>query len=237
MHDSDRELAVLSTMLNRVADRLETEKEQLTELDSRIGDADHGENIARGFQEAADEFDPAEFDALDAAVQSVGTTLLSEIGGAAGPLYGSAVRSGGKALPADNASGADTVQFAEAYLDALTHRSNADVGEKTMIDAVVPAVHTYKRAIEQDGVQPVVALARAVDACERGVAFTIPIKAEQGRASYLGWRSVGHQDPGATSTLYILEEILSVVEEIENESPTRSSSVIETNSDGDGTHS
>lgn len=228
MDDPDEELTVLSTILDRTADRLESEREYLTELDSRIGDADHGENVARGFREAADEFDPTAVRGLDEAVQEIGMTLLSEIGGAAGPLYGSAIRSGGKALPTSDVSAADTVQFAEAYLDALADRSGADLGEKTMLDAVTPAAHTYKRAIDQDGATPVEALARAVDACERGVAFTVPIKATAGRASYVGWRSVGHQDPGATSTLYILESILSVIEDAGDGSSTRSASVPET---------
>jgi len=82
------------------------------------------------------------------------------------------------------------------------------VGDQTIVDALTPTVHTFKKSIETDDLPPLEALAKAVDAAERGVAFTVPIRARRGRASYLGWRSVGHQDPGATSALYILEEVL-----------------------------
>jgi dihydroxyacetone kinase-like protein len=82
-----------------------------------------------------------------------------------------------------------------------------------MVDALTPAVHTYKKSIEVDDLPPLEALAKAVDAAERGVEYTVPLRAKKGRASYLGWRSVGHQDPGATSTLFIMEELLAVAEE------------------------
>ena len=111
----------------------------------------------------------------------------------------------------------------EAVVDAVTavaerletersHLTDLDsaIGDATMVDALVPAVHTFKKSIEVDDMTPVEALAKAVAAAERGVDFTVPIRASKGRASYLGWRSVGHQDPGATSTLYIMEELLDV---------------------------
>jgi dihydroxyacetone kinase-like protein len=105
------------------------------------------------------------------------------------------------------------VAFAETYLEKVEDRGDARVGDQTMVDALTPAVHTFKKSVEVDELPPVEALAKAVDAAERGVAFTVPIRARKGRASYLGWRSVGHQDPGATSTLFILEELLSVAED------------------------
>jgi dihydroxyacetone kinase-like protein len=106
-----------------------------------------------------------------------------------------------------------SIAFAEAFLEKLQDRGDARVGDKTMVDAITPAVHTYKKSIEQDDLSPLEALAKAVDAAERGVEFTVPLRASKGRASYLGWRSVGHQDPGATSTLMILEEILATAEQ------------------------
>ena len=142
-------------------------------------------------------------------VKTVGTALISEVGGASGPLYGGSIMSASSEL-AGGLDEAATVAFAEAYLEKLQDRGDARVGDKTMVDALVPAVHTYKKSIEEDDLPPLTALSKAVDAAERGVEFTVPLRAKKGRASYLGWRSVGHQDPGATSTLYILEELLDV---------------------------
>ncbi|WP_248518201.1 dihydroxyacetone kinase subunit DhaL [Salinarchaeum laminariae] len=202
----------IEAAVHAVAERIEAEKTYLTELDSAIGDADHGANLHRGMQavveaiEDTDEEDPA------ALVKLVGRTLVSEVGGAAGPLYGGSIMSASTEF-AEGIDTASTVAFAEAYLAKVEDRGGATVGDKTMVDALTPAVHTYKKSIEQDELPPLAALAKAVDAAERGVAFTTPIRASKGRASYLGWRSVGHQDPGATSTLYCLEAILDVATE------------------------
>jgi dihydroxyacetone kinase-like protein len=192
-----------------VAERLEQERSHLTDLDSAIGDADHGGNMARGWAAAAEEV--AALDDPDPAivVKTTGKTLLSEVGGASGPLYGGSLVFASGEL--DEGLTAETaVAFAETYLEKVQDRGGASVGDKTMVDALTPAVHTFKKSVETDGLPPVEALAKAVAAAERGVAFTVPIRASKGRASYLGWRSVGHQDPGATSTLYILEELLDV---------------------------
>ncbi|MFB6167603.1 MAG: dihydroxyacetone kinase subunit DhaL [Haloferacaceae archaeon] len=208
---SDEGEAVVAAV-RTVAERLEAERSHLTDLDSAIGDADHGGNMARGWQAAAeaaaalDDPDPA------TAVKTTGKTLLSEVGGASGPLYGGSLVFASKEL--DEGLTAETaVAFAETYLEKVTDRGGANVGDKTMVDALTPAVHTFKKSVETDDLPPVEALAKAVAAAERGVAFTVPLRASKGRASYLGWRSVGHQDPGATSTLYILEELLEVATE------------------------
>jgi len=108
----------------------------------------------------------------------------------------------------DGLTAESAVAFAETYLTKVEERGDARVGDQTIVDALTPTVHTFKKSIETDDLPPLEALAKAVDAAERGVAFTVPIRARKGRASYLGWRSVGHQDPGATSVLYILEELL-----------------------------
>ncbi|SMO69607.1 dihydroxyacetone kinase subunit DhaL [Halorubrum cibi] len=192
-----------------VAERIETERDRLTDLDSAIGDADHGGNMARGWAEAAgaarDLGDPDP----ETVAKTVGKTLMSEVGGASGPLFG-----GSLVFSAAELDGGLTkesaVAFAETYLEKVEERGDARIGDATMVDALTPAVHTFKKSIEVDDLPPLDALAKAVDAAERGVAFTVPIRARKGRASYLGWRSVGHQDPGATSTLFILEELLAV---------------------------
>ena len=197
--------------VERVAARIETERDYLTELDSAIGDADHGGNMARGWAEAADAV--AELDDPDAAavVKTTGKTLMAEVGGASGPLFGGSLVFAAAEL--DEGITADSAgAFAETYLEKVTDRGDARVGDQTMVDALTPAVHTFKKSIEVDELSPLDALAKAVAAAERGVAYTVPIRASKGRASYLGWRSVGHQDPGATSTLFILEELLAAAE-------------------------
>ena len=197
--------------VERVATRIETERDYLTELDSAIGDADHGGNMARGWAEAAEAV--AELDDPDAAtvVKTTGKTLMAEVGGASGPLFGGSLVFAAAELD-EGITAESAVAFAETYLEKVTDRGDARVGDQTMVDALTPAVHTFKKSIEVDELSPLDALAKAVAAAERGVAYTVPIRASKGRASYLGWRSVGHQDPGATSTLFILEELLAAAE-------------------------
>lgn len=207
--------------IENVAARLADEKGYLTRLDSAIGDADHGTNMNRGFEtvleKTAEERD-GDADVADV-VKTVGMALISEVGGAAGPLYGGSILHASREL-AEGVTRESTVAFAEAYLEKLEDRGGATVGDKTMVDAVVPAVHTYKKSIEEDELPPLEALAKAVDAARRGVEFTVPLRASKGRASYLGWRSVGHRDPGATSTLCILEALLETAEEYLDEGDT-----------------
>ena len=207
---SDDGAAVVAAV-ERVAERIEAERSHLTELDSAIGDADHGGNMARGWAAAAEKV--AELDDPEPAtvVKTAGKTLLSEVGGASGPLYGGSLVFASPEL-ADGIDAETAVAFAETYLEKVQDRGDARVGDKTMVDALTPAVHTFKKSVETDDLTPLEALAKAVAAAERGVDFTVPIRASKGRASYLGWRSVGHQDPGATSTLYIMEELLAEAE-------------------------
>ncbi|RBI60622.1 dihydroxyacetone kinase subunit L [halophilic archaeon] len=212
MPTSDTERDALVDAVKAIAVRLEAEKSHLTDLDSAIGDADHGANMDRGFQAVLEQLEGK--DGAEAAdiVKTVGTALISEVGGAAGPLYGGSFMYASEELQ-DGITAESTVAFAEAYLEKVEDRGGATVGNKTMVDALTPAVQTYKKSIEQDDLSSLTALAKAVDACRRGVEFTVPLKATKGRASYLGWRSVGHQDPGATSTLFMLEEILQTAED------------------------
>lgn len=203
---SDAGSAVVATVEN-IAERIEAERDHLTELDSAIGDADHGGNMARGWAKAAEEARALEDPAAAAVVKQTGKTLMSEVGGASGPLYGGSLVFASAEIE-DGMTEESVVAFAETYLEKVKERGDAEVGDQTMVDALTPAVHVLKKSIETDGLSPIEALAKAVDAAERGVAFTVPIRAAKGRASYLGWRSVGHQDPGATSTLFILETLL-----------------------------
>ncbi|AGN02048.1 dihydroxyacetone kinase subunit DhaL [Salinarchaeum sp. Harcht-Bsk1] len=212
MTDEIDQGAAVEAAVQAVADRLADEKRYLTDLDSAIGDADHGANMNRGMQAAVEAVADADEDDPATLVQLVGRTIVSEVGGAAGPLYGGSAMIASKEL-ADGITAESTVAFGEAFLEKVQDRGGANVGDKTMVDALTPAVHTYKKSIEQDDLPPLAALAKAVDAAHRGVDYTVPIRASKGRASYLGWRSVGHQDPGATSTLYILEALLGVAEE------------------------
>ncbi|MUV58353.1 dihydroxyacetone kinase subunit DhaL [Halogeometricum sp. CBA1124] len=212
MADESVQREALITAIENVAARIEDEKSHLTDLDSAIGDADHGNNMYRGFSAVAEKTD--EFEEMSPAevVKTVGTTIIGNVGGAAGPLYGGSLMTASQELEGGITT-ETSVAFAEAYLDKVQDRGDAPVGAKTMVDALVPAVHTYKKSIEHDDLPPLTAFAKAVEGARRGVAFTVPIKATKGRASFLGWRSVGHQDPGATSTLFIMEEILATAEE------------------------
>ena len=197
------------TAVEAVADRIEAERDHLTDLDSAIGDADHGGNMARGWAAAAEAARDLDDPDPQTVCKTVGKTLMAEVGGASGPLFGGSLVFASADLD-DGLTPESAVAFAETYLEKVEDRGDARVGDQTMVDALTPAVHTFKKSIETDELPPLEALAKAVDAAERGVAFTVPIRAKKGRASYLGWRSVGHQDPGATSALFILEELLAV---------------------------
>ncbi|PSP88606.1 dihydroxyacetone kinase subunit L [Halobacteriales archaeon QS_4_66_20] len=212
MVDEHEQTAAVLDAVDAIADRIDAETDHLTDLDSAVGDADHGANMSRGFAAARDQTEDMD-DATPAdVVKTVGTALISEVGGASGPLYGGSIMKASAAL-AEGLTEEATIEFAETYLETVQDRGDARPGDKTMVDALVPAVHTYRKSIEEDDLPPLTALSKAVDAAERGVNYTVPLRARKGRASYLGWRSVGHQDPGATSTLYILEELLDVAAE------------------------
>lgn len=206
--DQETQTEAVRAAVEAIADRLADEKEHLTDLDSAIGDADHGANMDRGFRAALERVEEADGDPAEL-VKTVGVALVSEVGGASGPLYGGSLMKASQELE-DGITADTTVAFGERYLETVEERGKASVGDKTMVDALTPAVHTYRKSIEVDDRDPIEALGKAVDAARRGVEFTTPIRAKKGRASYLGWRSVGHQDPGATSTLYLLEELLDV---------------------------
>ena len=236
MSDGDSAGTAVVAVVEAVAARIEAERSHLTELDSAIGDADHGGNMARGWAAAADAARDLDDPDAQTVCKTVGKTLMSEVGGASGPLFGGSLVFASAELD-DGLTPESAVAFAETYLAKVQDRGDATVGDQTVVDALTPAVHTFKKSIETDDLPPLEALAKAVDAAERGVAFTVPIRAKKGRASYLGWRSVGHQDPGATSVLYILEEVLAVAaEQMDAEVPdvdATSPTIPETDSEDD----
>ena len=178
---------------------------ELIELDRQIGDGDHGENMHRGFTAVV-----AKLDALDVEPAEVGdvlklvaTTLMSTVGGAAGPLYGTAYLRAAKVTGLTSLDSGAVVAMLEAALEGIVARGKAATGEKTMVDAWSPAVASAVEAAEA-GADAVSVLAAAAEAAAAGVQATIPLVATKGRASYLGERSAGHADPGATSTALLL---------------------------------
>ena len=187
---------------------IEAEADHLTQLDSAIGDGDHGINMTRGMRAVT----AALADAGDVTVPGkrlilAGKTLVSTVGGASGPLWGSALRRGGRALgDAAELDGPALVTTLEAALAAVRELGAAEPGDKTMVDALGPAVSTLRERLDAGEALPA-ALAAAADAAEEGARATTPMQARKGRASYLGERSVGHQDPGATSTALIVRAL------------------------------
>jgi len=180
-------------------------RDELTELDRQIGDGDHGTNLDRGFAAVL-----VRLDALEERPAQVGdvlrlvaTTLMSTVGGAAGPLYGTAFLRAAKAAAVADLDAWATVALLEAALDGIVMRGNASPGEKTMVDAWAPAVDAAVVAAD-NGASAEAVLAAAAVAAEAGALATIPLVATKGRASYLGPRSAGHLDPGARSTELIL---------------------------------
>jgi len=193
--------------LEHIADVLHENAAYLTQLDSPIGDADHGVNMDRGFKAMRDKFPSmAEMD-ISTQLKTVGMTLVSTVGGASGPLYGTAfLRAGTAVAGKGELDTADIVAMLEAFLGGIVARGKANPGEKTMVDALTPAVNAAKQALAE-GVTAKELAQRAAQAAEEGMKATVPLLATKGRASYLGERSIGHQDPGATSSWLILRSL------------------------------
>lgn len=190
--------------IQRIAELIRQNRDYLTQLDAAIGDADHGANMDRGFQVAVQKLGNEPPNDVGAIFRTVGMALLSSVGGAAGPLYGTFSIELGKQLMGRTAVSAQEWATAlRAAVAAVATRGQAQVGDKTMIDALAPAVEELERALAE-GVSLAAAMQRAAAAAEEGMRATIPLQARRGRASYLGERSVGHQDPGATSSALLL---------------------------------
>lgn len=186
-------------------------REELIELDRAIGDGDHGENLDRGFTAVKSKLSSADVSNSGDVLKLVATTLMSTVGGASGPLLGTAFLRASKEVTADNLGPRDVVAMLEAGLAGIQARGKADEGEKTMVDAWAPAVRAAEKAAK-DGLAPEAVLRAAADAALAGAVATGPLKATKGRASYLGERSIGHRDPGATSSAYLLEEAAKAAE-------------------------
>jgi phosphoenolpyruvate---glycerone phosphotransferase subunit DhaL len=197
----------ISSWMREIEASVRAERDHLVQLDAAIGDGDHGINMVRGFEAvvqalAADGGSPP-----GRLLILAGRTLVSTVGGASGPLWGSALRSGGRVLgDQPTFDGGQLVDVLAAALASVKDLGTAALGDKTMVDALEPAVETLRERVEAG--EP---LARALDdaaaAAEAGMRATIPLQARKGRASYLGERSVGHQDPGATSTALIVRAL------------------------------
>jgi dihydroxyacetone kinase-like protein len=180
-------------------------KEHLTRLDSAIGDADHGINVDRGMQAAVAKLDGVEATDVGALLKTVGMTLVSTIGGAGGPLYGTLFLQMGTAATGKNElEPADWRAALEAGLAGVQMRGKAEAGDKTMVDALIPGRDALAKALSE-GADFADALRRSATAAEEGMRATVPLVARKGRASYLGERSAGHQDPGATSSYLLLK--------------------------------
>lgn len=183
----------------------------LTQLDSPIGDADHGTNMDRGFKKVMEKLPTVADKDIGNILKTVGMTLISSVGGASGPLYGTFFMRGGMAADAkEELDNGDMIELLQAAVDGVISRGRAQLGDKTMIDALLPALAALKEGASS-GKDIVDAVADAVAAAEQGMKDTIPLQARKGRASYLGERSIGHQDPGATSSYLILNALLTTL--------------------------
>jgi dihydroxyacetone kinase-like protein len=180
-------------------------RQQLTDLDLAIGDADHGINMDRGFTAVQAELSAHPPPDLRAVFQSVATVLIRSVGGAAGPLYGTFfLRAATACSGKSELAPADIVALFQAGIEGVQQRGKAVPGDKTMLDAWLPALNSMRRALE-DGNGVAEILERGAAAAQAGMLATVPMQARKGRASYLGARSIGHQDPGATSSYLLLK--------------------------------
>lgn len=201
----------ITSIIKEIGNVIQKEKDFLTELDSFIGDADHGINMARGFKEVEKKLPGLEDKDVGTILKTVGMTLVSTVGGASGPLYGTAFMKAGMAIGAKNdIDGADFITALNAAVEGIKMRGKSHEGEKTMLDALIPALNTIKKVYEENK-DFKAALEQGIKAAEEGVEYTKTIIATKGRASYLGERSIGHQDPGATSSYLMLKAICSII--------------------------
>lgn len=207
MTDNKKFIAIIAA----IARRVEAEKDFLTQLDNEIGDGDHGINLSRGFKSVVAKLSTLADKDIGTILKGVGTQLVSTVGGASGPLYGTAfMKAGNVCKGKTELTDAEFVAAFEAAVNGVKMRGKAVEGEKTMLDALCPAYVALKAGID-GGKTLTDALADGVDAAAKGVEYTKTIIATKGRASYLQERSLGHQDPGATSSLYMLQTALEVL--------------------------
>jgi phosphoenolpyruvate---glycerone phosphotransferase subunit DhaL len=208
---SERQVTLGSTqdtinIVKEMAAVMEEHRRYLTKLDSEIGDGDHGTNMHRGFQAVLERLDGADPGSPADALKAVSMALISKVGGAAGPLYGTAFLRASTALQGkDEVSAEDAAEALEAALGGIKQRGKAEVGDKTIVDALAPASEAAKEAAGEPDASVAGVFRAAAEAAKEGAESTVPLTARRGRASYLGPRAAGHQDPGATSTYYLLD--------------------------------
>ncbi|MBH0008540.1 dihydroxyacetone kinase subunit DhaL [Salinibacterium sp. SWN1162] len=211
MSTSTISLDQLIAWLSRFRDLVTEKQSYLTELDSAIGDADHGSNMVRGMNAVVEKVGAEPASAADALLKSVGMTLVTSVGGASGPLYGTLfLRMGVNAGPVTELDAAALGASLRAGLEGVVARGKAEAGDKTMFDALAPALDAWDAAVA-DGADIAAAASAAFAAAEKGRDATEPLVARKGRASYLGERSAGHLDPGATSSTLLLQALAETV--------------------------
>ncbi|MDK2886143.1 MAG: phosphoenolpyruvate---glycerone phosphotransferase subunit DhaL [Thermosipho sp. (in: thermotogales)] len=199
--------------LEKAAGKIKENKEFLTQLDSAIGDGDHGINMDRGFSKIMSSIDTLRDKDIGTILRTCSMALISTVGGASGPLYGTAFLYASKSLNGKfEIDMNELLEALKAALEGIQMRGKATEGEKTMIDAIAPALRAFEEKLKSGGT-PVEILEATVAAAKKGVENTVPMKATKGRASYLGDRSIGHQDPGATSSYLIFEAMLETLKE------------------------
>ena len=203
--------ATITSWMHGIDVAMREEKDHLVQLDAAIGDGDHGTNMTRGFEAVVQALQADTGSSPGKLLILAGRTLVGTVGGASGPLWGSALRSGGRVLGDQTTfDGRELTEVLAAALASIKDLGTASVGDKTMVDALEPAVETLRARLSA-GALVVDALDGAVEAAEVGMRATIPLQARKGRASYLGERSIGHQDPGATSTALIIRALQKAV--------------------------
>ena len=203
--------ATITSWMREIDVAVRAERDHLVQLDAAIGDGDHGTNMVRGFEAVVQTLAPDGGSPPGKLLILAGRTLVSTVGGASGPLWGSALRSGGRVLgDQPTFDGPQLVEVLAAALASVKDLGTAAVGDKTMVDSLEPAVETLRSRLA-DGASLDDAIEEAAVAAEAGMRSTIPLQARKGRASYLGERSAGHQDPGATSTALIVRALQKAV--------------------------
>ncbi len=203
MTDNKKVVEIIKVM----AEIIHENAQFLTDLDAPIGDNDHGINMDRGFKKVLDDLPSVENSDIGAILKKTGMDLVATVGGSAGPLYGTAFMKAGNVVAGKNEIDADDfIDIMDAAIGGVQLRGKAEKGEKTMLDAMIPAVEAMKKGVDA-GKSPAEFLADGVEAAKEGVEYTKTIIATKGRASYVGERSIGHQDPGATSFTLLLESI------------------------------
>ena len=201
----------LIAWLEKLSGVMKDNRDFLTELDAAIGDADHGVNMDRGFGKVLEKLPSFKDKDVGTILKSVGMTLMSSVGGASGPLYGTFFMKAGMALDGrEEIDAPGLVAFLETGIQGIVQRGRAEQGDKTMVDVWAPVLKAVEAAVGA-GATVENALAAAVQAAEQGVQDTIPLRARKGRASYLGERSIGHKDPGAMSSCLMIRSLYEIL--------------------------